>query len=121
MSLLVEQLETLDKNNVLAIRREILALKNRLKECESSKGENVTVSPPPPAPGKPAMLSQPEPARLRAESGAGKGFGIAELKRGWDFCRAEFTLPSSEISLLVAPHAGKLWGSSRRTTNSEWI
>ncbi|XP_045334277.1 olfactomedin-4 [Leopardus geoffroyi] len=51
MSLLVEQLETLDKNNVLAIRREILALKNRLKECESSKGENVTVSPPPPAPG----------------------------------------------------------------------
>ncbi|XP_039109074.1 olfactomedin-4 [Hyaena hyaena] len=51
MSLLVEQLETLDKNNVLAIRREILALKNRLKECEASKGENVPATPPPPAPG----------------------------------------------------------------------
>lgn len=50
MSLLVEQLETLDKNNVLSIRRQILALKNKLKECEASKGENVPVSPPP-APG----------------------------------------------------------------------
>ncbi|XP_037656491.1 olfactomedin-4 [Choloepus didactylus] len=50
MTLLVEKLETLDKNNVLSIRREILALKNRLKECEASKSEN----PPailPPAPG----------------------------------------------------------------------
>ena len=76
MSLLVEQLETLDKNNVLAIRREILALKNRLKECEASKGENGTVSPPPPAPGKSALLSPPEPARLRAESGAGRDLGL---------------------------------------------
>ncbi|XP_032171124.1 olfactomedin-4 [Mustela erminea] len=51
MTLLVEKLETLDKNNVLAIRREILALKTRLKECEASKGENVPAAPPPPAPG----------------------------------------------------------------------
>ncbi|XP_034970877.1 olfactomedin-4-like [Zootoca vivipara] len=34
MSLMVSHLENLDKNNVLAIRREILALKQRLKECE---------------------------------------------------------------------------------------
>ncbi|XP_032729804.1 olfactomedin-4 [Lontra canadensis] len=51
MTLLVEKLEMLDKNNVLAIRREILALKTRLKECEASKGENVPGAPPPPAPG----------------------------------------------------------------------
>ncbi|XP_064441839.1 olfactomedin-4 [Mirounga angustirostris] len=51
MTVLVEKLETLDKNNVLTIRREILALKTRLKECEASKGENVPVTPPPLAPG----------------------------------------------------------------------
>ncbi|VTJ78750.1 Hypothetical predicted protein [Marmota monax] len=50
MSLLVEDLETLDKNNVLAIRREIAALKNKLKECETSKEENYPVILPP-APG----------------------------------------------------------------------
>ncbi|XP_008057412.1 olfactomedin-4 [Carlito syrichta] len=47
MSLLVEKLETLDKNNVLAIRREIVALKNKLKECETSKGENTVIPTPP--------------------------------------------------------------------------
>ncbi|XP_077014505.1 olfactomedin-4 [Tamandua tetradactyla] len=47
MTLLVEKLETLDKNNVLSIRREILILKNRLKECEASKAENVPVVSPP--------------------------------------------------------------------------
>ncbi|XP_032960749.1 olfactomedin-4 [Rhinolophus ferrumequinum] len=51
MTLLVEKLETLDKTNVLAIRREILALKNKLKECEASKSENIPVAPPVPAPG----------------------------------------------------------------------
>ncbi|XP_059540767.1 olfactomedin-4 [Myotis daubentonii] len=51
MTLLVEKLETLDKNNVLSIRREIAVLKNKLKECEASKGENTPVGPPPPAPG----------------------------------------------------------------------
>ncbi|XP_014446016.1 olfactomedin-4 [Tupaia chinensis] len=51
MTLLVEKLETLDKNNVLAIRREIVALKNKLKKCEASKGEHVPVGPPPPSPG----------------------------------------------------------------------
>uniref|UniRef100_A0A4X1VCP9 Olfactomedin-like domain-containing protein n=1 Tax=Sus scrofa TaxID=9823 RepID=A0A4X1VCP9_PIG len=50
MTLLVEKLETLDKNNVLNIRRQILALKNKLKECETSKLEDPA-RPPPPAPG----------------------------------------------------------------------
>lgn len=55
MTLLVEKLETLDQNNVLSIRRQILALKNKLKECEASKSELVPATPPPPAPGKPAI------------------------------------------------------------------
>ncbi|XP_017367330.1 olfactomedin-4 [Cebus imitator] len=51
MTLLVEKLETLDKNNVLAIRKEIVALKNKLKECEASKGENAPLVRPSPTPG----------------------------------------------------------------------
>uniref|UniRef100_A0A8C9DGF4 Olfactomedin 4 n=1 Tax=Prolemur simus TaxID=1328070 RepID=A0A8C9DGF4_PROSS len=51
MTLLVEKLESLDKNNVLAIRREIEALKKKLKECEASKGEGSPATPPPPSPG----------------------------------------------------------------------
>nr|XP_051705980.1 olfactomedin-4 isoform X1 [Oryctolagus cuniculus] len=51
MTLLVEKLETLDANNVLAIRREILALKKKLKECEASRDENLHATVPPPAPG----------------------------------------------------------------------
>ncbi|XP_012504817.1 PREDICTED: olfactomedin-4 [Propithecus coquereli] len=47
MSLLVEKLELLDKNNVLAIRREIEALKKKLKECEDSKGQGSPTAPPP--------------------------------------------------------------------------
>ncbi|XP_043847001.1 olfactomedin-4 isoform X2 [Dromiciops gliroides] len=42
MTLLVQELESLDKNNILAIRREIVALKNRLKECEEFRGQNNT-------------------------------------------------------------------------------
>lgn len=54
MTLLVGKLETLDKNNVLSIRREIAALKNKLKDCEASKPENVPVAlaGPPPSPGE---------------------------------------------------------------------
>ncbi|XP_049709105.1 olfactomedin-4 [Elephas maximus indicus] len=51
MTLLVQKLETLDKNNVIAIRRDIARLKNKLKECEDSKQENVPTLPPPPPPG----------------------------------------------------------------------
>ncbi|XP_062983854.1 olfactomedin-4-like [Elgaria multicarinata webbii] len=35
ISLMVTHLESLDKNNILAIRREIVILKQRLKECEN--------------------------------------------------------------------------------------
>ncbi|XP_036614190.1 olfactomedin-4 [Trichosurus vulpecula] len=42
MTLLVQELESLDKNNILAIRREIESLKNRLKECEEFRGQNNT-------------------------------------------------------------------------------
>ncbi|XP_021059741.1 olfactomedin-4 [Mus pahari] len=51
MTLLVEKLESLDQNNVLSIRRQILALKTKLKECEESKSGLVPATPPPPAPG----------------------------------------------------------------------
>lgn len=46
----------LDKNNVLAIRREIVALKTKLKECEASKGQNTPVVHPTPTPGKRATF-----------------------------------------------------------------
>uniref|UniRef100_H0X2P6 Olfactomedin 4 n=1 Tax=Otolemur garnettii TaxID=30611 RepID=H0X2P6_OTOGA len=48
MTLLVENLETLDKNNVLAIRREIVALKKKLKECEDSNHESPPANTLPP-------------------------------------------------------------------------
>ncbi|XP_048196541.1 olfactomedin-4 [Perognathus longimembris pacificus] len=51
MTLLVEKLETLDKNHVLQIRKEIWTLRNKLKECEESKRELSAVPLPPPAPG----------------------------------------------------------------------
>lgn len=79
MTLLVEKLETLDKNNVLAIRRDIVALKNKLKECEASKSESVPVAPPAPAPGKHAMFLPPEPGPCGAQSGVGKGFRMPTL------------------------------------------
>ncbi|XP_072473183.1 olfactomedin-4 [Notamacropus eugenii] len=42
MTLLVQELESLDKHNILAIRREIVSLKNRLKECEEFRGQSNT-------------------------------------------------------------------------------
>ncbi|KAM6213797.1 LOW QUALITY PROTEIN: olfactomedin-4 [Sarcoramphus papa] len=44
LTILVNELESLDKNNVLAIRRQIVSLQNRLKECEEST--NKTTVPP---------------------------------------------------------------------------
>ncbi|KAM3912092.1 olfactomedin-4-like [Leptodactylus fuscus] len=41
ISVLVNQLEVYDKNNVMVIRREITALKKRLEDCEKN-GTNVT-------------------------------------------------------------------------------
>ncbi|XP_040440582.1 olfactomedin-4 [Falco naumanni] len=44
LTILVNELESLDKNNVLAIRRQIVSLQNRLKECEEAT--NKTIIPP---------------------------------------------------------------------------
>ncbi|XP_072710308.1 olfactomedin-4 [Ciconia boyciana] len=44
LTILVNELESLDKNNILAIRRQIVSLQNRLKECEEST--NKTTVPP---------------------------------------------------------------------------
>uniref|UniRef100_A0A8C5IMK6 Olfactomedin 4 n=1 Tax=Junco hyemalis TaxID=40217 RepID=A0A8C5IMK6_JUNHY len=67
LTILVNELESLDKNNVLAIRRQIASLQNRLKECE----ENATRTTPPPyfPPGTcvhrgPMNVSQPYVAKL---------------------------------------------------------
>ncbi|NWV64582.1 OLFM4 protein, partial [Malurus elegans] len=67
LTILVNELESLDKNNVLAIRRQVESLQNRLKECE----ENATKTTPPPyfPPGTcthhgPMNVSQPYVAKL---------------------------------------------------------
>ncbi|XP_065434836.1 olfactomedin-4-like isoform X4 [Chrysemys picta bellii] len=49
LTLMVNDLESLDKNNILAIHREIVALQNRLKECEKHRNQTTTPSYFPPA------------------------------------------------------------------------
>ncbi|XP_026707951.1 olfactomedin-4 [Athene cunicularia] len=44
LTILVNELESLDKTNILAIRRQIVSLQNRLKECEEDR--NKTTVPP---------------------------------------------------------------------------
>ncbi|NWW84958.1 OLFM4 protein, partial [Rhynochetos jubatus] len=44
LTILVNELESLDKNNILAIRRQIVSLQTRLKECEE-KANKTTVPP----------------------------------------------------------------------------
>ncbi|NXS44530.1 OLFM4 protein, partial [Balaeniceps rex] len=44
LTIVVNELESLDKNNILAIRRQIVSLQKRLKECEEST--NKTTVPP---------------------------------------------------------------------------
>ncbi|NXX91911.1 OLFM4 protein, partial [Centropus bengalensis] len=44
LTILVNQLESLDKNNILAIRRQIVTLQKQLKECEENA--NKTATPP---------------------------------------------------------------------------
>ncbi|KAH1187519.1 hypothetical protein KIL84_020268, partial [Mauremys mutica] len=41
LTLMVNNLESLDKNNILAIRREIVTLQNRLKECEKDRNQTT--------------------------------------------------------------------------------
>ncbi|NWY02660.1 OLFM4 protein, partial [Nothoprocta ornata] len=67
LTILVNELESLDKNNILAIRRQITSLQNRLKECEESK--NQTTVPPYIPPGScihrgPMNISQPYVVKL---------------------------------------------------------
>lgn len=85
MTLLVEKLETLDKNNVLKIRREIVALKNKLKECEASKDEPIPVSAPgpPPSPGECPAPRLPLNLAWRGQRGVGEGFGSAAPRAGF--------------------------------------
>ncbi|XP_061485933.1 olfactomedin-4 isoform X2 [Rhineura floridana] len=42
LSLMVNELESLDKHNILAIRREILALQSKLQECEANRNQSTT-------------------------------------------------------------------------------
>ncbi|NXI53735.1 OLFM4 protein, partial [Chloroceryle aenea] len=43
LTILVNELESLDKNNILAIRRQIASLQNRLKECEEITNKTTVV------------------------------------------------------------------------------
>ncbi|NXA33894.1 OLFM4 protein, partial [Eudromia elegans] len=67
LTILVNELESLDKNNILAIRRQVISLQNRLKECEEST--NKTTAPPYIPPGScihrgPMNISQPYVVKL---------------------------------------------------------
>ncbi|KAK6485348.1 olfactomedin-4-like [Huso huso] len=50
MSLTINNLEKLDKNNVLIIRREIIALRKQLKECEEARNQTK------PTPTQPSII-----------------------------------------------------------------
>ncbi|XP_065434858.1 olfactomedin-4-like [Chrysemys picta bellii] len=49
LTLMVNDLESSEKNNILAIHQEIVALQNRLKECEKHRNQITTPSYFPPA------------------------------------------------------------------------
>lgn len=102
MTLLVQKLETLDKNNVLVIRREIVALKKKLEECEASKNENALLGPPRPAPGScnhggVVNISRPSVVQLNW-----RGFGYLYGAWGRDYSPAQ---PNSTL-YWVAPLEG---------------
>ncbi|XP_041115724.1 olfactomedin-4-like [Polyodon spathula] len=46
MTLAITKLEKFDKNNVLAIRREVAALKRRLEECQETRNQTNPTQPP---------------------------------------------------------------------------
>ncbi|XP_048819858.1 olfactomedin-4 [Lagopus muta] len=67
LTIMVSELESMDKNNILAIRRQVAYLQNQLRECEESK--NKTTAPPYFPPGSCIHrgllnVSQPYVARL---------------------------------------------------------
>ncbi|XP_062983449.1 olfactomedin-4 [Elgaria multicarinata webbii] len=62
LSLMVNELESLDKHNVLAVRREIVALQSKLQECEANRNQSATSHYFPPGycgHGEIANISQP--------------------------------------------------------------
>ncbi|NXC02059.1 OLFM4 protein, partial [Orthonyx spaldingii] len=97
LTILVNELESLDKNNVLAIRQQIVSLQNQLKECQ----ENASKTTPPPyfPPGTcvhhgPMNVSQPYVAKLNW-----KGFSYKYGSWGRDYYPSN---PEKEV-YWVAP------------------
>ncbi|KAM6446992.1 olfactomedin-4 isoform 2-T2 [Liasis olivaceus] len=43
LSVLVNEVELLDKNNILAVRREVAALRTKLQECEAARNQSVNI------------------------------------------------------------------------------
>ncbi|XP_007442257.1 olfactomedin-4 [Python bivittatus] len=43
LSALVNEVELLDKNNILAVRREVAALRAKLQECEAARNQSVNI------------------------------------------------------------------------------
>ncbi|XP_051464266.1 olfactomedin-4 isoform X1 [Apus apus] len=97
LTILVNELESLDKNNILAIRRQIVSLQNRLKECEEST--NKTTVPPYFPPGSCIHrgllnISQPYIAKLNW-----RGFSYKYGSWGRDYSPSD---PEKEV-YWVAP------------------
>ncbi|XP_042312797.1 olfactomedin-4-like [Sceloporus undulatus] len=74
MSLMVTHLESLDKNNLLAIRREIVTLKQRLKDCEEA-GAGQQVEPGSCKHGGLVNISKPYPVEWNWR-GSGYPYGV---------------------------------------------
>ncbi|NXK81406.1 OLFM4 protein, partial [Amazona guildingii] len=97
LTILVNELESLDKNNILAIRRQIVDLQKRLKECE--EGTNKTTVPPYFPPGSCIHrgllnVSQPYIAKLNW-----RGFSYKYGSWGRDYSPSD---PENEV-YWVAP------------------
>uniref|UniRef100_A0A8C3FF29 Olfactomedin-like domain-containing protein n=1 Tax=Chrysemys picta bellii TaxID=8478 RepID=A0A8C3FF29_CHRPI len=76
LTLMVNDLESSDKNNILTIHREIVALQNRLKECEKHRNQTTTPSYFPPGNcvhGGLVNISQPYVVQLN-----GRGFSFKD-------------------------------------------
>ncbi|XP_065434861.1 olfactomedin-4-like [Chrysemys picta bellii] len=76
LTLMVNDLESSDKNNILAIHRAIVALQNRLQECEKHRNQTTTLSYFPPGKhscghGGLVNISQPYVVQLN-----GRGFSF---------------------------------------------
>ncbi|NXJ09460.1 OLFM4 protein, partial [Odontophorus gujanensis] len=97
LTILVNELESMDKNNILAIRRQIATLQNQLRECENSK--NITVVPPSFPPGScihRGLLNVSQPYVIKLNW---KGFSYRYGSWGRDYSPSK---PEKEI-YWVAP------------------